>query len=59
MEGRVDDTDRPNFGPNAPFLDTPIGQAIASFGTRVKSHEDEEERRQYCATILRAKEIDR
>ena len=33
MEGRVDDTARPNFSPNASFWETPIGRAIASFGT--------------------------
>ena len=35
----------PNFGPNAHFWETPIGQDIASFGTRVSSPESEEERR--------------
>ena len=30
-EGHVDDTTRPDYGPNAPFWDTFIGQAIASF----------------------------
>ena len=53
-EGHVDDTTHPYFGPNAPFWETPIGQAIASFGTHVNSSEDEEEHRQYRATILRA-----
>ena len=51
-EGHVYDTTRPDYGPNAPFWDTSIGQAIASFGTFLNSYEDEEERRQYCATIL-------
>ena len=46
MEGHVDDTAHSNFGPNAPFWDTPVGQAIASFGTHVNSPEDEEECRQ-------------
>ena len=59
MEGRVDDTTRSDFGPNAPFWDTLVGQAITSFGTRVNSPEDEEERRQYRAAILHAKEIDK
>ena len=45
MEGHVDDTTRPDFGPNASFWETLIGQAIASFGTRVSSPESEEERR--------------
>ena len=53
MEGRVDDTTRPDFGPNAPFWDIPVGQAIASFGTRLNSSKDEEEHRQYCSSILR------
>ena len=43
MEDYVDDTTRLNFGPNAPFWDTSIGQAIASFGTHLNSFEDEEE----------------
>ena len=34
-EGHVDDITHPDFGPNAPFWDTSIGQAIASFGTRL------------------------
>ena len=54
LEGHVDDTTHPDFGPNAPFWETPIRQAIASFGTRVSSPDDEEERRQYRATILHA-----
>ena len=33
IEGHVDDTTHPDFGPNAPFWDSPVGQAIASFGT--------------------------
>ena len=53
LEGHVDDT-RPNFGPSAPFWETPIGHAIASFGTCVSSPESEEERRKYRASILRA-----
>ena len=51
LEGHVDDT-RLDFGPNAPFWETPIGQAIASFGTRVSSLESEEERRKYLAAII-------
>ena len=44
-EGHVDDTTCPDYGPNAPFWDTSIGQAIASFGTHLNSFEYEEERR--------------
>ena len=28
MKGHVDDTTHPDYGPNAPFWDTSIGQAI-------------------------------
>ena len=59
MERRVDDIARPDFGPNAPFWDTLVGQAIASFGSRLNSPEDKEERRQYHDAIFHAKEIDR
>ena len=52
-EYHVDDTHL-EFGPNAPFWETPIGQAIASFGTHVSSPKSEEECRKYRATILRA-----
>ena len=56
MEGHVDDTTRPDYGPNASFWDTSIAQAIASFGTRLKFSEeispDEEESRQYQEAIL-------
>ena len=59
MEGRVDDTTYPDYGPNAPFWDTSMGQAIDLFGTRPTSSEDispnEEERRQYQEAILRAR----
>ena len=51
-EGHVNDTTHLDFGPNAPFWDTSIGEAIASFGTRLNSFEDEEERRKYHAAIL-------
>ena len=54
MEGHVDDNTRSDFGPNAPFWDTPVGQAIASFGTHLNSSKDEEEFRQYRAAILHA-----
>ena len=40
IEGHVDDTTRPNYGPNAPFWDTSMGQAIASFGTCPDSSEE-------------------
>ena len=50
-ESHVDDTTRLDYGPNAPFWDTSIGQAIASFGTRLNFSEEvspnEEEPRQY------------
>ena len=59
MEGHVDDTTHLDFGPNAPFWDTPVGQAIASFGARLNSSEDEEECRKYRASILRAQDIDK
>ena len=54
LEGHVDDTTHPYFGPNAPFWETPIGQAISLFSTRVNSYEDEEECRKYLAAILHA-----
>ena len=38
-EDHVDDT-HSDFGPNAPFWETPIGQDIASFGTRLKFSEE-------------------
>ena len=48
IEGRVDDTNHPDYGPNALFWDTSMGQAIASFGTHPTSSEEispnEEER---------------
>ena len=51
MEGHLDDTTRLDYGPNASFWDTSMGQAIASFGARPTSSEDispnEEEHRQY------------
>ena len=57
-EGHVDDTTHPDYGPNAPFWDTSIGQAISSFGTRLKFSEEispnEEERRQYQEVIIHA-----
>ena len=40
LEGHVDDTTRPDYGPNAPFWDTSIGQVISSFGTRLKFSEE-------------------
>ena len=59
MEGHVDDTTHPDYGPNAPFWDTYIGQVISSFGTRLNSFEDAEECRQYRAAILHAQENDK
>ena len=57
-EGHVDDTTRPDYGPNGPCWDTSIRQAIASFGTHLNFSEEvspyEEEHRQYQAAILRA-----
>ena len=61
MEGHVDDTTRPDYGPNAPFWDTSIGQTTASFHTRLNSSEEvspnEEECRQYHLAILHAQQI--
>ena len=54
VEGRVDDIARPDFGPNAQFWETHVGQAIASFGTRAITSDMEEEHRKYRATILHA-----
>ena len=39
IEGHVDDTTRLDYGPNALFWDTSMGQDIASFGTRPTSSE--------------------
>ena len=61
IEGHVDDTTYLDYGPNAPFWDTSIGQAIASFATRLNSYEevspDEEERRQYHASIFHVRRL--
>ena len=58
IKGHVDDTTHLDYGPNAPFWDTSIGQAIASFGTHLNLSEevslDEEEHRQYHAAIFHA-----
>ena len=63
IEGHVDDTTHPDYGPNAPFWDTSMGQAFASFGTHPTSSEDispnEEERRQYQEAILHARELEK
>ena len=59
LEGHVDDATCLDFGPNAPFWETPIGQAIASFGTCVSSPESEEECRQYYAVIVHAQEVEK
>ena len=62
IEGHVDDTTRPDYGPNAPFWDTSLRQAIASFGTRLNFSKevspDEEERRKYQEAILCAQNIE-
>ena len=51
IEGHVDNTTRLDYGPNAPFWDTSLRQAISSFGTRLNFYEDiypdEEECRQF------------
>ena len=51
IEGHVDDITHLDYGPNAFFWDTSMGQVIASFGTRPTSSEEispnEEEHRQY------------
>ena len=39
MEGHVDDTTHLDYGTNASFWDTSMGQAIASVGTRPESFE--------------------
>ena len=56
IEGHVDDTTHLDYGPNAPFWGTSIGQAISSFGTRLNFSEEvspnEEECRQYHAAIF-------
>ena len=59
IESHVDDTTHPDYGPNAPFWDTSIGQTISSFSTCLNSSEEEEEHRKYHATILYAQEIDK
>ena len=63
IEGHVDDITHLDYGPNAPFWDTSIGQGIASFGTRLNFSEEvspiQEERRQYHATILCAQDIEK
>ena len=40
MEGHVDDTTCPDYGPNAPFWDTSMGQVVSLFGTRPTSSKD-------------------
>ena len=51
IEGHVDDTTHEYYGPNAPFWDTSMEQAVSSFCTRPTSSEEistnEEEHRQY------------
>ena len=48
MESHVDDTTCPDYGPNAPFWDTSIGQAIASFGTYLNSSEEVSPNEEEC-----------
>ena len=40
VEGHVDDTTHPDYGPNALFWDTSMGHAIALFGTCPTSSEE-------------------
>ena len=40
-EGHVKETTHLDYGPNAPFWDTLVGQAIASFGTHLNFSKDE------------------
>ena len=40
IEGHVDDTTRPDYGPNPPFWDTSTRQAISSFGTHLNFSEE-------------------
>ena len=42
VEGCAGDTAHPDFGPNASFWETPVGQAIASFGTHAICSDMEE-----------------
>ena len=63
MEGHVDDTTCPDYGPTAPFRDTAMGHVIALFGTHPTSYEyispNEEEHRQYEVDIIHARELDK
>ena len=58
VEGCVDGLVHPDYGPNAPFWGTSMGQAIASFGVRRPSLEhpsySEEEYRQIQSVIQHA-----
>ena len=58
MEGRTDSVDEPQYGPDAPFWRTSMGQAISSFGFNRPSLEQtslgEEEYRQIQASIHHA-----
>ena len=58
MEGRTNSPVPPEYGPDAPFWRTSMGQAIASFGLNRPSPEQsshsEEEYRQIEASIHRA-----
>ena len=48
IEGHVDDTTRSDYGPNAPFLDTSIGQAIASFDVHLNFSEEVSPEEEEC-----------
>ena len=39
MEGRTNSRDAPEYGPDAPFWRTSMGQEISSFGVNRTSHE--------------------
>ena len=56
VEGHVDSPIRPNYGPDAPFWGTSMGQSIVSFGVHKPSPEhpsySEEEYRKIQSAIL-------
>ena len=58
MEGRTNNLVAPEYGPNAPFWRTSMGQAISSFGVNITSPEQnspgEEEYRKIQASIHHA-----
>ena len=61
MEGHTDSPVPPEYGPNAPFWRTSMGQDTASFGVNRPSPEQssssEEEYRQIQASIHRARDF--